>query len=381
MRRALPIAALVMIVARAAHADPVDSSKQTAEAPRRGTSVVRDTKAYCDWQESIADATSDPMIAPSIYVSGGYVSGADATEGASALPPTQRLIAAANYSFGGLNQGLSVRAQAKAECARYATESELRAFIERNRDGGGERALAARAKVLDDALPHAVEILESERQMLALSRLTVDELGATELRIDALRQLASDTKRDIEALASLPAAPVRPVTAVLAERDHAEEEAERADGRVRASHGWDLSIRGGYDQIFGVRDSTPLFAMATATLNLGWLFQGGANSDARDARRLLVRSEVEGLDDRVEQVTQRLRAIRRAEASRETQTAALLKDLEGRFKTVSAIPGEKARAYADIVWFDIVRARADHSYFLTHIEELDVLLSNRAESP
>jgi hypothetical protein len=352
-----------------------------AEGPVAGsaphtTSADRDSAAYCRWVKAIAASNADPMIAPSVYASGGFTSPADATDNAStaALPPTQRLIVAGMYSLGSLNRGLAMRSQADAECKRYATTAELRAFVERNRDAESVRALRAKGKVLDDAVPHAADLLATQKALLAASRLTVEEVDGTQIRTDTLRALAAETRQRIDALAAVPQVPKHSYKDALAQRDAAEAEAEKEDGRVRASYGWDFILRGGYDRIFGVADNTPLFAMATLTLNLGWFFQGGANSDALAARRDWVRAEVEGLDDRVEQVAARLRAVRNGEVARLRETTVLLTDLEARFKSVGGISGDKARAYADYVWFDLVRVQAEHAYYAEHVRELNEML-------
>ncbi|HEY2511799.1 MAG TPA: hypothetical protein VGI39_13115 [Polyangiaceae bacterium] len=353
----------------------------TAAAPGRPNAEAvanpgKDAAAYCRWVKAIAASNSDVLMAPSVYATAGYVSGADSSTQSSAVPPTGRLIAAGLYSFGGLNRGLALRAQADAECKRYAAESELRAFIERNRDAQSVEALKAKAKVLDEALPRATEILSAQKAQLAQARLTVDEVDGTQLRTDALRALAAQVHQDLTAMATAPPPPARSVRETLAQRDAAEEEAERRDGRVRASYGWDLTLRGGYDQIFGVRDYTPVFGLATLTLDLGWFLQGASNDEARVARKEWVRAQVEGVDDRVEQVVQRLHGARDAEAARLRENTVLLADLEERFKSVGSLGGEKARAYADYVWFDLTRVRADHAYYTEHVRELDALLGD-----
>ena len=340
------------------------------------TTAERDSSSYCRWVRAIADSTSDTLVAPSVYVSGGVVSIADASQGASAVPPSPRLIAAGLYSFGGLNHGLAVRAQADAECKRYTTTADLRAFVELNRDAESVRALRAKAKVLDDALGHADDILAQQKAQLSAARLTVEEVGGTQIRTDTLRALAAQTHQQIEAMAAAPPMPAHSYKQAMSNRDAAEEASEREDGRVRASSGWDLELRGGYDQLFGVKESVPLFAMATVTLNLGWFFQGSNNASARDARRQWVRAEVEGLDDRVEQVAQRLRAARDGDAARLRETIALVADLEARYKTVAQIAGDKARAYADYVWFDLVRVQADRAYFAEQVRELNAVLGD-----
>jgi hypothetical protein len=338
------------------------------------SSVEKDADAYCRWVRAIAESSSDVLVAPSVYATGGYVNGADVSLGAASVPATQRLIAAGLYSFGSLNRGLAMRAQADAECRRYRLDAELHAFIERNRDAASVRALTAKTKVLDEALPRAQEILTQEKAMMAQARATVDEVNGTQMRVETLRQLASEAHQQMDAMASAPPTPKTSIRQAVAARDDAEVETEKQDGRIRASYGWDLTLRGGYDRIFGIRDDTPLFAMATLTVNLGWFFQGGANADAESARKEWARAQIEGDDDRVEQVVARLRAVREAEIVRLRESTIVLADLEQRYKAVAGIGGDKARSYADYVWFDLIRVQAEHAYYAEHVHELDELL-------
>src|SRR5580693_436084 len=106
-----------------------------ATAAQHTTNAERDSSSYCRWVRAVAASTADPLVAPSVYASGGYTSPADAGDNTSlaALPPTPRLIVAGMYSVGSLNRGLALRAQADAECKRYTTTADLRAFVERNR--------------------------------------------------------------------------------------------------------------------------------------------------------------------------------------------------------------------------------------------------------
>jgi hypothetical protein len=352
-----------------------------AKRAERATSADKDADAYCRWVKAIAASNADVLVTPSVYATGGYVSGADLSPGASAVPTTPRLIAAGMYSFGSLNRGLATLSQADAECHRYRADAQLHAYIERNRDAISVRALGAKVKVLDAALPHGQEILAQEKAMLAQARLTVDELGGTQLRLDTLRQIAAEAHQQMDSLASAPPTPHKSIRQAVSERDEAEVATEREDGRIRASYGWDLVLKGGFDKIFGVTDNAPFFAMATLTVSLGWFLQGGANSDARDARRDWVRAQVEGDDDRVEQVVQRLRSVRDAEAARLRESTALLADLDARYKSVGAIGGEKARTFADFVWFDLIRVESEHAYFIEHVRELNELIGDEGSAP
>jgi hypothetical protein len=361
-----------------ANAAPAVAAPAAPRAREPATSPDRDSEAYCRYIKAAADSESDPFLLPGVYGTTGYVSGADASAGASALPPTQRLIAGAFYNFGatGLSRGLALRSVADTECKRYAIEAQLRAFIERYTGAPSTRALAAKTKALEDALPHASEILASQRARLAQARITVDEVDATQIRADALRTLAAESRAQLEGLASAPPVAERPIRDVLTDRDSAEIEAEKSAAWLRQTRGWDLTIRGGYDRIFGVRDYTPLFASATLTFNIGWLFQGANDHEAEAARRDWVRAEVLGFDDRVEQTLQLLRATRDAEAGRLRETTILLADLEGRYKTISTMEGEKARTYAESVWFDLSRVRAEHAYYEEHVREMNALLGD-----
>jgi hypothetical protein len=362
-----------------ARAEPPPRANPTTQTAARATSTAADADAYCRWITAAAASESDPLLFPSLFAAGGYTSGADASatgSGATTRSPTPRLIAGASYSFGadGLNRGLALRSQAAAECRLYAAMSALRAFVENHHDATSRRALTAKVKVLDDAIPRAAEILALQKARLAQSRATVEEIDATALRVDGLRKLAGDAHAQIDAMAALPAIEGEPIRRVQGRRDEAEEDAERAAARVRRSRGWDLSVRGGYDRVFGAREDAPVFAMATLTVSLGWLFQGANDDDAVRARRAWARSEVLGMNDRVEQAVQRLRATRDAESARLREVRILLVDMEARMRDIAGIGGDRARSYGDALWFDLVRTRAEHAYLEEHVRELAVLL-------
>jgi len=352
-------------------------------APRtaRAQSTGADADAYCEYVEGIAHSLSDVEMAPTIFGSGGLVSGAEAQPGTSIIGPTTRVIAGVNYSFSGLYRGLAMRSSAEADCKRYRSLSELHAFLVNNREGLTRASLAAKIAVLDEAMPQAEKMLADVKAALGQSRATVEQVDATQLRVDALRALASEAHGDLSRLEHLPQPPARPVAQVMSERDQGEEETERQDGRVRRSRAWDLSVRGGYDQIFGASISyTPVFALVSLTLNVGGLFQGGAEEHARHGRVAWTRAQVEGIDDRVDQAVARLRALRDTERKRLDETKVLLADLEARVKDLRAVPGEKVAEYADVVWFDLVRTRAEHAYLEAHVADLDRLLGKEASA-
>jgi hypothetical protein len=364
MRRALFLLAAGVVLAASPDA-------QAQGAP----SHPNDAASYCRYVQGVADSLADLEQAPVLFGTGGIVSGADVSPGGSILGPTTRVIAGASYSLSGLYRGAALRDGADAECRRYALVSKLHAFLENNKEGITRGSLVAKLAVLDEAMPHAEQMLAATRAAMVASRATVEQVEATQVRVDALRAEAAETRTALQALARMPEPPQRSIASVLADRDDAEAETEKYDARVRMSHAWDVSVRGGYDRIFGSSiNYTPLFALATVTLNLGGLFQPAAENRATEGRVGWARAEVEGADDRVEQALVRLRSMRDVERKRLEETRVLLADLETRHKELQSVAGEKVAEYAQVVWFDLVKTRADHAYFEAHVADLDRLL-------
>ena len=350
------------------------------DMPARPSSAD-DAAAYCHYVTGIADSESALDLAPRLFGTLGVVSGADAPTGATALPPTTRLIGGVSYSVAGLYRGLNVGARAEAECDRYRLVSQLHAFVEGNKDGLSMAALEAKAAVVEGALPRAEQILLASQAALSQSRTTLEEVHATELRVDALRILASRTRLDMQSISGYPAAPAGPLSRITRAREEAEERVETYDARIRESHGWDVTVRGGYDQIFGLRDYVPLFGAVTLEVNIGWLLQHGPNRRAIEGRRLWARRQVEGVTDRAEQLARRLRGMQGSEQARLRETSTLLADLEARQKTIEALGGEKARAYGEYLWFDLVKIKAEHEYLRVHVNDLATILGDPAAAP
>jgi hypothetical protein len=366
--------AAALTVATAAHA-------QATLAPKPPGSTLaafsQDAAAYCDYVKGVADSTAALEMAPTIFGTAGIVSGQDVSPGGSLLGPAKRVIAGGSYSVAGLYRGIAMRSGADAECRRYQVVSRLHAFLESNREGMTHGALAAKLGVLDEALPRADAILKTAQAQLAASRIGVRELEALQLRVDSLRNAAAQTQADLGALASAPTPPEESIDRVLQRRAEAERDAESYEARVRMSHGWDLGIRGGYDQTFGTGFSyIPIFVLGTATLNLGLLFQPAAEDRAAEGRVKWARTQIEGTDDRVDQLVARLRALREAEQKRLSETRVLLADLEARYSALQAIRGEKVAEYAQYLWFDLIRTRADAAYLETHVADLGRLLGD-----
>jgi hypothetical protein len=359
-------AALVVVSPAAAEEHEARSASPRVEA---------DASSYCAWVRAAAASEAAPLVAPSLFVSGGVVGGAEGGDGANGLPPTPRITAGASYSVSNLVRGVAVGDRADADCALYRREAVLRSFVQAYRDGESKSALAASLAVYQAAEPKALEMFERIQSSAASGRATAVDVTEAELRLDDLRSRAAGTRRQLGALQKRAVPPPREVAAALAARPAREADVERELARIRRSRAWDLGIRGGYDRFFGVRDHVPLFATATLTVNLGLLFQPGADRRAIASREAWSKSQIEGPADRAVQVTASLSALRAEARTRLDATTALSAGLEQRHKALESVATDGARVAASIVWFALVHAKAEQAFFGALLAELEAALA------
>ena len=338
------------------------TSARAATEPRpQGSTEADDADGYCELVEGVARSEGALLVAPELFAAFGVVNGNDAAQpGTTSLPPTLRLTAGVRYSLVGLYQGIASWQRAEAECDRYRAVSQLRRFLERHRELSSGPALRARARVLTEALPEAERLLSAARRDVEHARMSVEELHATALRVDALRALLSETT---EAIDRLPAfAPPARLHELMRAQAAASDRVERIDGRLRHARAWEISVRGGYDQLFGLRDGLPFFGAIQVGFNLGGFYQPFADARARHGRARFVPAEAEGVDQRVGDVLHRLRAAHAAALRRREETRALFADLDIRLKAVEHLEGERVRRYREYLWFDWVQKKAEREY-------------------
>jgi hypothetical protein len=280
-----------------------------------------------------------------------------------------------------LYQGIYTRVEAEAECERYRAVAALHAFLEAHHDGQSAAALQARVTVLDHALPHADEILSTLREQLASSHATVDEVNATQLRVDALKAERAQALADLESIVGRALPPAGAIADFLRARDRAEVEVSEVGARLRRSEAWDVAVRLGYDEVFGVRSSLPLFGVLSLSWDPGQLFQRAAERRACAGRMRWVHGQVEGVNDRIGQAVNRLKGLERAERIRLGDTAILLADLSARFRAVSGLSGDKVGRYRDYLWFDLIRAQAEDAYLRAHLHDLQTALGETSPAP
>jgi len=326
-----------------------------------GTAKAEPTNdGYCEFVENVAAAESAVLTAPEIFAELGRIEQSSQAVQPGDEPGSVRFIGGIRLRLSGIYEGKVTRDRAKAECKRHTALEQIR----------GEtlfRAFEARANVLDGALPEADKILRSVSSDLDARRTTAQEAMATRLRVEELRRLATETH---QAMSILP----RPTggNLTLTTFQQADDDVEHNDARLRRAKAFDISVRVGVDEFLdgsvNADTSSPYFAVLSVGVNLGAIFQGGANTRAAEGRRRFVRSGRDPLS--VDATADRLRAQVETANRRVQETTALEEDLARQIKTLDRIGGDDSRRYKQIVWFDLIKVRAERAYHEAHASAL-----------
>lgn len=328
---------------------------------------------YCAFVRGVGDAESAVLLAPDVFASVGMVNAGEAGGDSTGVPlgsPTPRITAGLNYDVVGLYKGLTLRRRAEAECERYRALSALQAAVKRGADVGAEAALAARAQVLEAALPQAEQLLASLREDVKEGRATIEELNVLQLRLDGLRALAHETAKERERLAALPRPPERPVTTWLEDFRAADARVEAESGSLRRASAWTMRLRGGYDELINVPQDVPLFGSLTVSYNLGSLWQPSANARASEGRRRSLEEDVEGVSQDVARLLRELRGTHASEEARLREVTVLVTDLEGQLRDIQAMETVKVRRYRDYLMLELARLRSEQAWLKAHVVEV-----------
>lgn len=359
----------VVLSSSAAFAQGTADARPDAVRPG-GDAAGRSAEALCRYARAVAESQSSVMMAPQLFATGGLVSGSDSPTGPTTTTVQPRVIAGLQYSAAGLYRGIQTRELADAECKRYDVFSKLLAFTFVHAKGDNAAALRARLAVLDDARSRSEGILERARTAVAEARMTTDTLDATTSRIDAIRAATVETRGKLRVADGSMSGPQEPLSTLLVQRDRAERTAEERAARVRQSQAWDVSVRAGYDQIFGQSQQVPVFGAVTVSFNPGLFWQQPADARAETARVDAARTGLEHATLRAQETARELRELARAERERLDDVTALLDELETRHRQVSQVQGDRAEASADSLWLGMVPVRAEKAYLQAHVVEL-----------
>ena len=321
--------------------------------------TARADDGYCDFVEGVASAEAAIMFSPEVFAQFGKIEQASTSVQPAVDPGSTRFIGGVRWRLSGIYEGAATRARAKADCRRHTALEQIR----------GEtlyRALAARAKVIDGALPDAEKLLGQVSADMEARRTTAQEATATRLRVEELRRIATETH---DAMMLLP----KPSggTLTLAAFQRADDDVEKNEAKLRRAKAVDVSVRFGIDEFLndsGTNTSSPYFALVTASVNLGLVFQGSGNSRAAEGRRKYVRSGRDPLS--VDATADRLRALVETAERRAGETATLETDLQKQLQVLDRVGGDDSRRYRQILWFDLIKVRAERAYHEAHAAAL-----------
>ena len=314
---------------------------------------------YCDYVRGVASATSAVQLSPTLIGMFGYVDQSIAS--ATANPNnTLRAIGGVKYSLSQAYAGLVTRDHAEADCKRHQA-------LERVRGETTARALAARAKVLDDALGEAEAILKETNADYEARRTTAQEATALRLRVEELRGLSAETHNQLSAL---PAPSNEPLGNAMVAYHESDADMETYEAKLRRSAAFDINLRAGVDEYLdaNVTNPTQFFGLVEVDVNLGILFQHSGNSQAAAGRKRLVETGHDPLG--VDATIDRVRSLIEVESRRQQENAALVGELQRQIDALSKIPGDDAKKYRQTVWFDFVKAKADQAYLTAHLAAL-----------
>lgn len=356
---------------------PIVLAAAIAGVPSAPASVAEAADGYCAYVTGVADAESLLMLSPELFATAGLVRGSLQTgDEHSILPPTSRITAGLQYSATRLFQGLETRKLAVAECRRNRAKETLLDHLRGAIDSGQREGLLAREAVLKEAMPRAEEIVGRLEQQVAEGLATVEELSATQLRIEAMRASIAEGIRERAALSAAPLVSRADVARLREEHDVADAEVERISGTLRSIAAWDVSVRGGYDRILGAPDQFPVFGLLSVSYNLGGLFQGEANRRAAEGRKKWIDHQAEGVAEQASGITRQIEELLAVDEGRLQELAMLRADLEGRLRAAESIPGPHVRRFTEYVWFELTRTRAEEAYQQARVTTLRAFLAS-----
>jgi hypothetical protein len=329
---------------------------------------------------AVAASEGALLRAPWLFSSLGTLRGAGALDAEAIVAAdrerelTLRFQAGLGFSPTRFHRAGLLDAQAQAECERRGAEEDIRA-LGTSAGGMTRTALGAKIAVLREALPKAEGLAQRSLDELDASRTTLQEHHALELRVDEIRQRLATAELD---LAALPEAEELTGDArdpfERLRRWSAEEQAVAS--QLRRAEALSLTLRGGYDELVGVPQQLPIFGSISLELNPGWLFQRGHDAAAEEAHAEALEVGVQGRRESLAALVRRLQAELSVVRRRLREVRTSLADLEHRRERLEAAGSSAAREYAEYIWFDVVRLRADEAQLAEQLATLGRLIGS-----
>jgi hypothetical protein len=330
-----------------------------------------EANAYCRQVLSDADSQSSLLYSPRVISSLNLLNGSsfDPESGASAdRDLVLNFRAGIEVSPTRMHAATLLRDQARADCEQRRAALALQALPVALSDDGP--ALAAQAEVLRGALGMAQEILAASHAKLDASLTTVQAYTATRLRVDAHKKLLAEVDAQIARLPPLPSEQPSPKKVFDALRS-SENQRQAVDRSRRRSESVDVTLRGGYSELFAVPQTLPIFAQLNVGFTPGWFWQEKAEEQSAAARRDWVENRIEraraALRDGADRLARQLDVARR----QLEEASVSLADLEQRYAQLRGVRTAYAEELMEFLWFELVRLRAEQAYAQTQVQTLE----------
>lgn len=254
-----------------------------------------------------------------------------------------------------------VEARARAECDRYAAELSFRALMAAF-DLDLTKALEARIQSLQASLPDAERRLEASSSALDGSQVSLPDHLTTRRRVDRLRQQLADAELDLASAPLFAAEPAPPAGRAFDELRRAEARVVALDAELRRADSIALSLRAGYDEVFGVEQSLPVFAFVSLRLAPARLWQRAHDAASERAHQRRVERRIEQarlLLERLEgQLGRQLTVLERRLAQLERRIA----ELGRRQSDLGGVGTQAAGELSEALWFERAEVEADRAY-------------------
>jgi hypothetical protein len=325
---------------------------------------------YCDWVRGVAQSERALLHAPDALVRVQP----DSDRGA-------RIRTGLAYDAVRIYRGKLIASRASAECARFGAAHELALEVERGVGETERSGLAARLALLEAALPEARALAANVERAFAGERATIEELQTLRLRLDALSAERSRTQVLLGSLGPV-ASPLRAarIAELLREEVERERTVEAIEARLRRANALRLTLNGGYEHSSAHRE-IPAYGVVELAYNLGAARQFGADARAEDGRVRYARGRDGGPDSRLARVMLQLRAALAEEQRRLAEVSLLRRDAEQRWRSLEGIESDRVRRVRDHLWFDLTEARAEEAYLSARVRDLEVAVSDGAQTP
>jgi hypothetical protein len=365
----------LLALASESRAAPLTDVAEPEVAPAdRAAWRAAETADHCRHVTSVAASESALLWSPRMFSRFGLMRGSAVSDDGFdpvSRQPQWNLQAGVDLSPTRMYAGALVEARARAECRRYGAElviEDLQAALVA--DEGAP--WAARAAVLRVALPRAEERVAQSSAELEASRVSLQQHGVTLSRRDALQEalMEAEFQRASLARARDPSPRSASFEESAEELRRWEARTEELDARLRRVGGVGVSLRGGYDRVFGAEQSLPVFASVNVELVPGRLWQPARDRDGALARARSVERRLQGVRMLVTDVAERVAQKLDLAEQRLAQVDARWVALQAQHDELQQVRTPAALAFIEHTWFALVNVEADRAFARARVQGL-----------